>query len=343
MKKSLLLLRIIKKNIIGIIVFSALFLLTLFTPYFDNINEINPIVTSISCILFVIIYIIIFVIVNTLHNKKLQSITDKTYKSFNTYLANLNNLNYDLPKGRNICLKSGYLCSAQKIIESEYYSRIISKLELTEDECKYYNLIKDTDFDDKELHFFDDHPSGEIWVVSNALETEIKTEEELEMCPDESLKNSMQVVKENIKRGGKYTQFVSLGPQGTNDVTFVNRCKIYWSALPHLDENQKRIAMPIIRIDDVFSNHEDGRQRVYDPDFEYLVKLTSTVLFVDDSSNQLFVEGYFCLRPDDRKEAMEHERKTVFFKMPICMRDDYYYFLLSKKEEYYKNFEKGVS
>lgn len=331
----------VKKYIITALPFAVPIIITILTPYAENIDEINPLLTLGWCFAFLGFYLICIFGFSFIHQQRVQSVVKSSEKTRISYIDSLEKISSEFspPKGKEYCLKNGYLCSAQKIIESDYYGRIVSALELTEADCEYYNLVKDSDFDEKEYVFFDEHPSGEIWVVSNALETEIKTEDEFKTCPDESLRKSMMVVRENIIRGGRYTQFVSLGPQGLNDVTFENRCRVYWSALPDLDDYEKRLRMPIIRIDDVFQNH--ARQRVNDPDYEYLVKLTSTVLFVDNS-NELFVEGFFCLRPDDSVTAKEYERKTIFFKMPICMRDDYYFFLKAKKEEYEKELKKTM-
>ena len=255
-------------------------------------------------IVFILLYFLIAYIIQKKSDQKIQLLTEKSIEKW-PYLKTVFE-NLELPKGEVYCPKTGFLCSAQKIIESDYRSEIIAKLELTDDDCKKYNLIKDSDFDKKESEFFVHHKSGEIWIISHALETEIKTPEEFKTHPDDSLKKSMEVVAQNIEKGGHYVQFVSLGPQGENDVTYQNRCRIYW-ATPKGIEKAK---MPIIRIDD-----NDGlRSRENDPDYEYLVKLTSTILFVDDSQDKLFVDGYFCLRPDDSETAKEYERRTVFFK-----------------------------
>lgn len=329
------------------LLFSAF--LSILVLRFCDISERKISIIFSVLIIFIFVIVILYVIIYRYHNKRVS----ESIKLFSNRLSHfITEKQVDFPKGENICPYSGLLCSATKILKSDYYGRISSQLELDDKDCEKYNLVKDDNFNRLESDFFTDHPQGEIWIVSYALESEIKTPEELKKFPDdhdplkESLKKSMETVEKNIvDKGGKYIQFVALGPQGKNDITFENRCRAYWNILSNLSDEERKEKMPIIRIDDGFS---DGRQRESDPDFEYLVKLTTTILFVDnieDNSNgQLFVEGYFCLRPDDSSVAKKFERRTIFFKMPNCMRDDYYYFLKDKRNEYFKklNNEKSM-
>lgn len=324
----------IRKFLSGSSAFIVLLILTILTPLIDGGHSIYDLLIMLAIV--VILYTICFFAVRIWHNKRLAHFTKCSYENIETVIKKLNaKAEYS---NDHICPEHNYLCSASAIMASDYYANIQNELILSDDDCAKYNLVRDNDFDKIEAEFFRNHPAGEIWIVSNALETEIKTIEELKEHPDPSLVNSMDVVKQNIINGGKYIQFIALGPQGENNTVFENRRNLYWSILPELSVKEKQIVMPIIRIDDEFSKN---RNRVIDPDFEYLVKLTSTVLFIDTES-EMFVQGYFCLRPDDNINAKPFEIRTVFLKMPVCMRDDYYYFLKEKKEKYYKNLAKEI-
>lgn len=314
--------------------FILLLVLTILTPLIDKGHNIYILVVILAIV--VVLYLVCFFSIRIWHNKRLIYFTKYSFENIKMMLNKINMKTEYI--NDHTCPEHNYLCSASVIMASDYYANIQNKLILSDDDCEKYNLVRDDDFDEIESNFFKDHPSGEIWIVSNALETEVKTSEELKCNPDPSLVKSMNVVNQNIIKGGKYIQFIALGPQGENNTVFENRRNLYWSVLPNLSVEEKKKVMPIIRIDDEFSKN---RNRVVDPDFEYLVKLTSTVLFVDTNKG-MFVQGYFCLRPDDNIEAKPFEMRTVFLKMPVCMRDDYYYFLKEKKDLYYKKLAKEI-
>lgn len=298
-------------------------------------KNIKPAVYILVTIGFIVLYLSIFLLHSALYKKAITSHIKESVDDVNEYVGRISNCSEKPVVGKNCCPKDGRLCSAQEFMQSDYYGNLLNQQKVSDDVCKQYNLITDTDFDKIEAEYFskDNHPNGEIWVVSNALETEIKKPQEFAAAPDASLQKSMKVVQNNIKNGGKYIQFVALGPKGFSESVFLERRAIYWEALPGLNELEKRKRMPVIRID-TESIEGKPRDRNEDPDFEYLVKLTSTVLFVDTSGGQNYREGYICLRPDDSPKAKAYERRTILFQMPNCMKDDYYDFLKQKKEEY---------
>ena len=312
------------------------------TSFVDGIS-VHPLVTLSIIIIIAMFYFMTFFIVAKQYNSKIERMVETIKKEILEY--------YDTACADETltctigdrCSIHNKICCVATFLDSEFQTRMKESVSLNEEECAYYNLLRDDMFDEKEKRFFQTHPNGEIWIVSNALETEIKTDEEFYYHPDESLERSMGIVEQNIKNGGRYTQFVALGAQGANDVTFENRCRIYWSPLDPATKEEKQKRLPIIRIDDDFAHLQRQRSRVSDPDLEYMVKLTSSVLFVDNDYNgRLFVEGYFCLRPDDDRAAKPFERRTIFYKMPKCMQDDYYFFLKKKQDEYYKKIKSNI-
>lgn len=311
--------------------------IAVFTALVDDVQ--NLWILSITFALVVLLYILVFMNVATYYSKKVNEKIELHMLETKGVIAenNLQKISYS-NSINNICGLHQYLCCADNLLNDPIFNKIREELSLSYEEKKYYNLMDDEEFDKKEREFFTLHPSGSIWVVSNALETEIKTEDEFLQRPDESLRHSMEIVQTNIINGGNYIQFVALGPQGENDITYVNRRKLYWSVVDGTEE-EKFKRLPIIRIDDEFLHTGKGRDRVVDPDLEYLVKLTSTVLFVDENKNQLFVEGFFCFRTDDALVAKSYEKRTILYRMPKCMQDDYYFFLNEKKTEYFKNLQ----
>lgn len=322
--------------ITGILSPLLLFVVAITTSYVDNIQAKTPFVI-ITILAVIITFVIVYKIIEKFHNKSISNRLSKCKASLYDYGHLFQRETSSTDSGVPlICPKHGYYCCAEHLKQDELYNKTCELVTLSEYDCKTFNLVTDTDFDDKESHFFESHPKGEIWIISYCLETEIKTKEELSICPDESLEKSMEVVKHNIERGGRYTQFVALGPQGERDTVYENRCRQYWSAMPNIeDDTEKMEKMPVIRIDSGGEQFEGGRDRIEDPDWEYMVRLTSTVLFVDNDG-KTFVEGYFCFRPDDSQDSKPFERRTVLFRMPNCMRDDYYYFLRDKKNEYFE-------
>ncbi len=319
-----------KRNLIG---WAIAFLISLgvavFTALVDDIQSLW--ILAVTFILVVLFYILAFVIVATYYSKKIDEKIEMHVGEAKNLRAENNLQKIPFIDNGNICGHHHHLCCADDLLNDDIFSKLREGLLLSDEEKEYYNLMDDEEFDKKESEFFALHSSGSIWVVSNALETEIKTEDEFLQHPDDSLKRSMGIVQTNIINGGNYIQFVALGPQGENDITYVNRRKLYWSAVDGTEEEKSK-RLPIIRIDDEFL-HTKGRDRVVDPDLEYLVKLTSTVLFVDEDKSRLFVEGFFCFRPDDAVVAKSFEKRTIFYRMPKCMQDDYYFFLKKKKEK----------
>ena len=305
---------------------------------FELENKIKPIVFVLVALGYIALFFVIYWLCSAYYKNNLSSLKGKSCDDVNNYYCKINKGDGEYCNGKNCCPIDGRLCSAQEFMQSE---RILNQLEVSKDVCNKYNLITAEEFDRIEAEFFnkDNHPKGEIWVVSNALETEIKTDEEFKAAPDPSLEKSMKIVRENIQNEGKYIQFVSLGPQGFDDSMFKLRRKLYWDAIPWLNDVQKKTRMPIIRID-TEKIEGKGRDRYYDPDYEYLVKLTSTVLFVDTTEDPDYVKGFVCLRPDDSENAKEYERRTILFEMPYCMKDDYYKFLSAKKKEYDEKLKK---
>lgn len=238
------------------------------------------------------------------------------------------------------CSRHKYHCCVIDLIQSDFYKYVLNETEMRPEELKKYNLISSEDFDLKEKKYFERHPNGEIWVISNALETEIEIDDENdERTPDWSLRQSMEVVKNNIKNGGKYVQFVSLGVNGEEDTEFLKRREKYWEARTDLEDDiERKKKMPVIRIDSDFIDAGMKRDLYVDPDWAFMVKLTSTIIFIDE--NKHFREGYFCFRPEDSNDAEEHERRTILFEMPsYCMLDAIVKELKEIKKEYLENLE----
>lgn len=305
-----------------------------FTALVDDVQSLW--ILAITFTIVVLCYVLVFTRIAKYYGKKIEEkIESLLAESKKTRTEeSLKSRSY-LDSNSIECFLHHYICCANYLLDDEIFNRIREGLFLSAEEKKYYNFMEDEEFGLKESQFFTNHPSGSIWVVSNALETEIKTEDEFFHHPDESLRRSMEIVQTNIIHGGSYIQFVALGPQGEKDSTYVNRRKKYWSVIDGTEEEKSK-HLPIIRIDDEYLHTAKGRDRVVDPDLEYLVKLTSTVLFVDDTQTKLFIEGYFCFRPDDAVIAKSYEKRTIFYRMPKCMQDDYYFFLNEKKKEYFE-------
>lgn len=237
-----------------------------------------------------------------------------------------------------LCERHKYHCCAINLKQSEFYKYALNKIAMSSEDLSEYNLISAEDFDEKEKKYFENHPHGEIWVISNALETEIEIEDERgEHIPDLSLRQSMEVVKNNIANKGKYVQFVSLGVRGEEDNEFLRRRQKYWEAKSDLQtDNERMKQMPVIRIDSDFTEVGLTREIFSDPDWAFMVKLTSTIIFIDETKH--LREGYFCFRPEDSNNAEEYERRTVLFEMPsYCMLDSIIKDLKKIKDEYFKN------
>ena len=235
------------------------------------------------------------------------------------------------------CERHKYHCCVINLTQSNFYKYALNKLEMETEDLSKYNLISAKNFDEKEKEYFKNHPDGEIWVISNALETEIEIEDERgEHIPDLSLRQSMEVVKNNIVNGGKYIQFVSLGVHGEDDQEFLRRRQKYWEARSDLQTDDKRkTEMPVIRIDSDFTEVGMTREIFSDPDWAFMVKLTSTIIFIDETKH--LREGYFCFRPEDSSNSEEYERRTVLFEMPsYCMLDSIIKDLKKIKDEYFK-------
>lgn len=219
-----------------------------------------------------------------------------------------------------ICEKDPYrYCSAEYILNSRYYKECLNTRELTEGEARKYNLLTDEEFNNMESCFFKGHNCRQIWIISSSLETEIAIEDE-EKEKDSSLHRSMKTVEQNIKKGGRYVQFVSSSHSILNG-SFNSRKEKYWAALDSgdktLSDEEKQQKAPIIEIDSdkmVFDKHNLSEEQ----DWTYLTQLTSTLLLLDNSGN--LMDGYFCLRPESEKGKEGRYYRTIFYIMPKnCM------------------------
>lgn len=273
--------------------------------------------------LFLLVLILILIIANLCHNLLIEDCFNKVLENI---LLQIGNSKFGhavrFANDAGSCPRHKYHCCAINLIQSDFYKYFLNKTEMQSEDLKKYNLISAEDFNIKEKKYFENHCDGEIWVISNALETEIEINDENdEHVSNLSLRQSMEVVKKNIESGGKYVQFVSLGVHGEDDTEFLKRRQKYWEAKPELkDDIERQKEMPVIRIDSDFTNVGMTRDIYNDPDWAFMIKLTSTVIFIDE--NKHFREGYFCFRTEDNSDSEEFERRTILFEMPsYCMLD----------------------
>lgn len=288
-----------------------------------------------------LVYIIIFIIVYLLHNCLIEDCFNRVLE--NTFLQiDASRFGHAARTADTVgsCSRHKYHCCAINLIQSDFYKYSLNETEMRPENLSRYNLISAIDFDSKEKQYFENHPNGEIWVISNALETEIELDDENDKyISNSSLRQSMEIVRKNIENGGKYIQFVALGVHGEEDTEFLKRRQKYWEAKPALkNDTERKKEMPVIRIDSDFVDVGMERDIYKDPDWAFMVKLTSTVIFIDES--QHVREGYFCFRTEDSSDAEEFERRTVLFGMPsYCMLDAIIKDLKKIKEKYFKNLE----
>lgn len=302
-------------------------------------------ITSIVIALGLIVLIAIVILTECYHNLMIKSCYDKTLEDLYLQIGSsrYGHMVRCTDSAVGSCSRHKYHCCVMSLIESDFYKNILNKTVMSAKELSEYNLISDTDFDEKEKKYFKEHPNGEIWVISNALETEIDIDDGKNgHKPDLSLRQSMEVVENNIKNGGKYIQFVSLGIYG-EDNEFLKRRQKYWEARSDLkNDAERKKVMPVIRIDSDFTNVGMKRELFNDPDWAFMVKLTSTIIFVDETEH--FSEGYFCFRPEDNSNAEEYERRTILFEMPnYCMLNDIVKDLKKIKEDYNKKLENEIA
>lgn len=331
-----------KYNILNALLVIGGFILNFFLIVLGNM-QFSVEITFVVFGLALLVLIIIFIVANIYHNLLIKDRFDRILE--NTFLQMGNSqFGYAVRSADDAgsCFRHKYHCCAIDFIQSDFYKYILNETEMRSENLKSYNLISADDFNIKEEKYFENHHDGEIWVISNALETEIEIDNENdEHVPDWSLRQSMEVVKKNIENGGKYVQFVSLGVHGEEDTEFLKRRQKYWEAKPGLkDDIERKKEMPVIRIDSDFIDVGMERDIYKDPDWAFMVKLTSTVIFIDE--NKHFREGYFCFRTEDSSDAEEFERRTILFEMPsYCMLDAIVKDLKNIKKHYLKCLELG--
>ena len=323
-------------GIILLVLITVLPILTSYTPWI----KVKPPILAVAMIVLIASIISIYCIMSSLYKDSVLAIQEECYEQLKeNYPINIHN--NKISSSEHKCLYHNFICCAEEVINSDYYNEVRTNLNIDEESSKRYNVMSDSQFDLIESRFFDNYANGEIWVVSYALETEILTDEEKQDSNDDSLLNSMETVKNNIQnKKGRYVQFVALGPYEEEvNQDFRNRKKEYWSYLKGLTDEEIPEKMPVIIIDSQNktegSDAEKENKRRYDNDLNYLVKLTSTVLLISNGPGEEFIEGYFTLRPDTNENTEAYERRTIMYKMPNCMRDEYYKFLKKKKEEYF--------
>jgi hypothetical protein len=250
------------------------------------------------------------------------TITSYVYNYFVEKRKDIDNTNITCENkcDKSHCIYHNNFCCGNAIIE-----KLKDTIDLSQKEKQKYRLLNESEFNSLEKDYFQSHSEGQIWVVSFALETEIEYPIETRIT---SLQKSMNIVKQNIKKGFKYVQFVALGESGLLNPDFIERKKIY-----HKDLSDVETKAPVIQIDD--SNNKDNMM--------FMVKLTSVVLFIDkegtENNKDYEVKGYFWFRPDEDSEN-EFEKRPVFFRMPNCMESQYFEFLRTKKINYFKNINK---
>lgn len=287
----------------------------------------------------ILVSIVIIIVTTYFHNLVIRNSFNRVLEDTFSQIGN-SQFGYAVRAADAIgsCIRHKYHCCVINLIQSDFYKYVLNETEMRTEKLSEYNLISPQNFDEKEKEYFKRHPNGEIWVISNALETEIEIDDERGgRIPDLSLRQSMEVVKKNIENGGKYVQFVSLGVHGEEDTEFLRRRQKYWEAKPDLKSDiDRKKEMPVIRIDSDFKEVGLKRDVLSDPDWAFMVKLTSTIIFIDEMEH--LREGYFCFRPEDNNNAEEYERRTVLFEMPsYCMLDAIVKDLKEIKEDYFKN------
>lgn len=307
--------------------------------------KLHPIIASIFVVWLLIVLVIIVMLIQCYHNLMIRTYYDKTLNDIYSQIADsrYGHMVRCTDSDVSSCSRHKYHCCVNSLIKSDFYKNVLNKTVMSAKELSEYNLISAKDFDKKEKEYFKNHPKGEIWIISNALETEIDIEDGRDgHKPDLSLRQSMEVVKNNIKEGGKYIQFVSLGIYGEEDNEFLKRRQKYWEARPDLrNDIERKKAMPVIRIDSDFVDVGMKRELFNDPDWAFMIKLTSTIIFVDE--NKHFRKGYFCFRPEDSSQAEEYERRTILFEMPnYCMLNDIIKDLREFKEDYIRKLENEI-
>lgn len=330
-----------KHNIFNALLVIGGFVLNFFLIVIGNM-QFSFGVTFVVFSLALFVLIIIFIIANLYHNLKIKDCFDRVLE--NTFLQICNSqFGYAMRSSDDAgsCSRHKYHCCAINLIQSDFYKYVLNATEMRSEDLRRYNLISAEDFNIKEERYFENHRGGEIWVISNALETEIEIDENDGHVPDWSLRQSMEVVKKNIEHGGKYVQFVSLGVHGEEDTEFLKRRQKYWEAKPELKNDiERKKEMPVIRIDSDFTEVGMKRDIYNEPDWAFMVKLTSTVIFIDE--NKHFREGYFCFRPEDSSDVEEYERRTILFEMPsYCMLDAIVKDLKQIKKYYLESLELG--
>lgn len=329
-----------KYNIFNALLVIGGFILNFFLIVIGNMQFLAEI-TFVVFGLVLSVFIIILIVANQYHNLLIEDCFNRILENIFLQIGN-SQFGYAVRSADDAgsCSRHKYHCCAIDLIQSDFYKYILNETEMRSDDLKKYNLISAEDFNKKEEEYFENHSDGEIWVISNALETEIEIDDENdEHVPDWSLRQSMEVVKKNIENGGKYVQFVSLGVHGEEDTEFLKRRQKYWEAKPTLkDDIERKKEMPVIRIDSDFTAVGLERNIYKDPDWAFMVKLTSTVIFIDE--NKHIRDGYFCFRPEDSSDAKEFERRTILFGMPsYCMLEAIIKDLKKIKEDYLRCLE----
>ena len=303
-------------------------LIPIMTSYFDDI-EINWI-TAIAAIIFVLVlYTLGCFITKKIYNLISKDIINKEIEIICTKENSIKT--QDL---HNVCPIHGYHCCMLDLHDSKFYKDALNHLEVSKESLSRYGLLSFDSFQKVEQDFFRDHPNGEIWVISSELETEIKSDRDSKNNSHTSTRLSLETVRENVKAGKRYIQFVSIGPSGEYGIAYKSRKDLYWSVIS--DENERPFRLPIIRIDSDFSKVNISRNQMNDPDWAYIIELTSTIIFVDESKGDY--EGYFYLRPEYDENSEPFEQRTIFYKMPTqCMLTGFIKDLSERRKRYFNS------
>jgi hypothetical protein len=155
-----------------------------------------------------------------------------------------------------------------------------------------YKLVSVSEMNKKEKEFRTQNTKNrQIWVFSYNLSTEILGDE------------SQSIVKENLKKGIQYHEFVIYNDETSGEVD-KNTTKLMQSISVNSRQN--------IHIEHISESNDFNNILSY---------LIGSIIFVDNNKPQ----SYFSLRGDNIDKS-----NPIYFKMPNCMNEKYYKYFKSK-------------
>jgi len=183
-------------------------------------------------------------------------------------------------------------CCVNEYIKTLKDSNKVKDMVMSKEVLDKYKLVTELEMNKKEKEFGNQNANNrQIWIFSYNLSTEILNDE------------SNSIVKDNLKKGIQYHEFVIYNDETSSDVD--NNEQILRKSIP--PKSQQNLLMEHISESNDFTN--------------ILPYLIGSIIFIDNNKPQ----SYFSLRGDNIDK-----NNPIYFKMPNCMNEKYYKYFKSK-------------